>query len=63
MKCFKCGRELTADEMGLFRKTVDRMAEQFLCIDCLANRFDTTRESLQKMIDRFRESGCTLFPK
>lgn len=63
MKCFKCGKELTADEMGLFRKTVDRMADCFLCIDCLAERFETTRESLQNMIDRLRESGCTLFPK
>lgn len=63
MKCFKCGKELTADEMGLFRKTVDRMADRFLCIDCLAERFETTRESLQNMIDRLRESGCTLFPK
>lgn len=63
MKCFKCGKELTADEMGLFRKTVDRMADRFLCVDCLAERFETTRESLQNMIDRLRESGCTLFPK
>ena len=49
-KCYKCNRELISDETALYKKTVDRMAEEFLCIDCLAERFDTTRDELQKMI-------------
>ncbi len=61
--CYKCEKELTADEIGLFRKTVDRMADRFLCIDCLAEHFDTTSESLYEMIKRLRSTGCMLFPK
>ncbi len=62
-RCYKCEKELTADEVGLYRKTVDRMAEKFLCIDCLAAHFDTTAESLRQMIERLRATGCMLFPK
>ena len=62
-KCYKCNRELISDETALYKKTVDRMADEFLCIDCLAERFEATREELEKMIERLRESGCTLFTK
>ncbi len=61
--CYKCERELTADEIGLYRKTVDRFAESYLCIDCLATHFDTTSESLLEMVKRLRATGCMLFPK
>ncbi len=60
-KCCNCDKELTLNEIGLFKKTVDRISDQYLCIDCLALRFETTRDSLEKMIERLRAAGCTLF--
>lgn len=60
--CKKCGNELLNDDMAIYRKLVLRSADEFLCIDCLAEYFDTTREKLEKLIAYYRESGeCTLF--
>lgn len=59
--CVKCGRTLTGDEIGLTKKLVNRGATEFMCIECLAAAFDMARESLEAMIERFRESGCMLF--
>ena len=60
-RCGKCQKPLSMDEIGLHKKIVNREAEQFLCIDCLAEHFKTDREELFEMIERFRKAGCTLF--
>ena len=59
--CVACGRELTANEIGLFRKLVNRGAERFECIDCLALRFGVSADVLREKIEQFRRDGCTLF--
>ncbi len=60
--CFKCGAALHDDDIAIYRKLVDRGAEEFLCIDCLAVRFGSTREKIERLIAYYRESGeCTLF--
>lgn len=61
LKCISCGRELTYNEVGLTKKLINRGATQFLCIDCLAHKFEVTREDLEKKIIEFKEMGCTLF--
>lgn len=61
-QCRQCGRTLTADEIGLYRKTVHRGAETYLCITCLAAYFRCEEELLHRKIEQFRESGCLLFP-
>ena len=61
LKCISCGRELTHNEVGLTKKLINRGATQFLCIDCLAQKFEVTREDLEKKIIEFKEMGCTLF--
>ncbi len=61
IKCRKCSRELTRDEVGLYRKIVTREAESFLCISCLAEKFAVPEEDLREMVERFRKAGCQLF--
>lgn len=60
--CTKCGAELLADDIAIYRKLVNRGADEFLCIDCLAAFFKCTRKAIEDKIAYYRESGtCTLF--
>ena len=59
--CLQCGRVLEADEIALTKKMINRGAEQFFCLSCLAEHFDVPEENLRQKIREFREMGCTLF--
>lgn len=61
--CRKCGTSLSTDEIGIYKKMVNRGADSFLCITCLANHFDCTESDLRDKIEYFRKNGCTLFPQ
>ena len=56
--CKKCGKELSGNDIGLTKKLINRGSTEFLCIDCIAEKFDCTKELLEEKI---KESGCTLF--
>ncbi|HPE96083.1 MAG TPA: hypothetical protein PLT66_08470 [Bacillota bacterium] len=60
-QCTQCARELTTDEIGLYKKMVNRGAKSFLCISCLAAKFSCTEQELSERIIYYRSSGCTLF--
>ena len=38
-----------------------RGSTEFLCINCIAEKFDCSKELLEEKIKQFKESGCTLF--
>lgn len=59
--CINCGRELCGNDIGLTKKLINRGATDFFCIDCLAEKFDCSRELLEEKIKQFKSSGCTLF--
>lgn len=59
--CIKCGRELCGNDIGLTKKLINRGATDFFCIDCLAEKFDCSRELLEEKIKQLKSSGCTLF--
>ncbi len=60
--CKECGAELLSDDISIYRKLIDRGADEFLCIDCLAALLKSTRADIEKLIAYYRESGqCTLF--
>ena len=61
LTCITCGRSLEKDEVALTKKLINRGATQYLCIDCLAKKFEVTREDLERKIEEFRQMGCTLF--
>ena len=38
--CKKCGKELSGNDIGLTKKIINRGSTEFLCIDCIAEKFD-----------------------
>lgn len=60
-KCKKCGKPLGSDDIGAYRRFVNRGATEYLCIDCLAEHFKCPVELIYSKIEYFRRSGCTLF--
>lgn len=61
MKCDKCGKELSKNEIALTKKLISRNAVEFLCMECLAHYIGTTVEELEDKIEQFKEEGCGLF--
>lgn len=59
--CNKCGKSLSRDEEGLYRKLMEMEPKEYLCIECLAEYFGCTVEVLQQKIEHFRNLGCFLF--
>ena len=59
--CKKCGKELGGNDIGLTKKLINRGSTEFFCIDCIAEKFDCTKELLEEKIKQFKASGCTLF--
>ena len=43
------------------RKMINRGAQEFLCLSCLAARFRVPEQVLREKIREFRAMGCTLF--
>ena len=62
-KCMVCGAELSRDEVGIHKKMVNRRATEFLCLPCLAKKFNLPEADLYAMIERYRKAGCVLFDK
>ncbi len=59
--CMKCGRDLTADEVGIYKRLVNRGATTYLCKACLSAHFGCTQTQIDEKIEHFRAMGCTLF--
>ena len=61
VRCSRCGAVLGKDDIGLTRKMINRGAEKFLCIPCLAAHFQLPEAVLREKIMEFKAMGCTLF--
>lgn len=59
--CMKCGRELSYNEIGAYRKFINRGADRFLCRECLAAHLKVEPEVIDQKIELFKQQGCTLF--
>ena len=59
--CVKCGKNLTYNEIGAYRKFVNRGAKDFLCNECLAKRLGISPKRIDQKIEEFKLQGCTLF--
>lgn len=54
-------KALTFNEVGAYRKFVNRGSESFLCKTCLAAKLNLTVEDIDRKIEQFKAQGCTLF--
>lgn len=61
MTCAVCNAKLDKDDIGLTKKLVDRRAQEFLCIDCIAARYKVDRTLLERKIEEFKAGGCKFF--
>lgn len=61
-ECTRCGRLLTIEDIGATKKLINRGAESFLCVECLADYLKVAPERIRQKIEDFRRAGCTLFP-
>ena len=59
--CRNCGRKLTGDEIGIYKRMVNRGATDFLCASCLSGHFHIEEALIYEKIEHFRSMGCTLF--
>lgn len=60
-KCMHCSVHLSSDEIGLYKKMINRGAERGLCIRCLSAELGVSVDELKERIEYFRSLGCTLF--
>lgn len=60
--CRVCGKSpLHKDEIGITKKLIDKKAENFYCLACLAAYIEADEDELRAKIEEFKEEGCTLF--
>jgi len=61
-KCYKCRIELKGYDSAIYRKLVNMLASEFMCIECLAEHFNCPVTAIHAQIQYFREKGtCGLF--
>ena len=58
--CTQCGKQLTHNETGLYKRLVSRDSTEFLCLECLAKAFRVPEERLREKIREYIRQGCTL---
>lgn len=59
--CMICGKELTYNEIGAYKKFVNRSSSEFMCLECLALKLQVPEKVLKNKIEEFRAQGCMLF--
>ena len=60
-KCLKCGCELSFDDVGIYRKLINRGVDRCMCMKCLSREINVTVEELRERAEYFKSIGCTLF--
>ena len=61
-ECKECGKTLSTLDIGATKKLINKGAEEFLCIPCLAKHFGVAEDLIHKKIKEWRAQGCMLFP-
>lgn len=60
--CCICEKvNLSRNEIGLTKKLLDKNANRFYCLDCLAEYLEVETEFLLEKVEEFKAQGCALF--
>lgn len=59
--CYKCKKPLSYNEIGAYKKFVNRGCQTYLCKECLAEALNIPVTVIDEKIRLFKEQGCTLF--
>jgi hypothetical protein len=62
-ECKECGNALSPLDIGATKKLINRGAEEFFCIPCLAKHFWVEEDMILQKIKEWRAQGCMLFPE
>ena len=62
-ECKECGSTLSPLDIGATKKLINRGAEEFFCIPCLAKHFGVEENMILQKIKEWRAQGCMLFPE
>ncbi len=61
INCYECRKSVSFDEAAMNRKMISNSVSQFLCLSCLAKRYNMSEDVLKEKIEYLKKSGCTLF--
>lgn len=61
MECIYCKKPVTALEVALTQKLISRRAVEFACLDCMAKKFNVTKQLLIEKAKNFQALDCALF--
>lgn len=59
--CKNCNKPLTTNEIGLYKRLVSMIENEYLCKECLAKHFKCEIKVLDDKIEQYKSMGCTLF--
>lgn len=59
--CINCNKILTTNDIGLYKRLVSMINDEYLCKECLAKRFNCDIKVLDVKIKQYVDMGCTLF--
>lgn len=60
-KCIKCSKLLEKDEIGIYKKLVNRGAREFMCMACLSRHFKVDEKLIIEKAEFYKKQGCALF--
>ncbi len=61
MNCANCNGKISSEDVALTMKMINRGATTYYCKKCLAEKFSTTEEKIDELIEVWKKQGCTLF--
>lgn len=59
--CIQCGSELTYNDIGAYKKFINRGSKEFMCKYCLAEKLNIDVVDIEQKILHYKEQGCMLF--
>lgn len=59
--CIRCGSTLEQNDIGAYKKFINRESREYMCIRCLSTELGISETLMREKIAFFKKQGCTLF--